>query len=576
MVILLPRLPGPAADNLIEHFLADGPANWTGFDPDALPEAVRFAATGGSPANRRDLVKLRETVVQRARANGFGARGSATSHARFDAELGASFAEMPLLSSGEALRDDFWTFIGVTLAPDVVHWRFASSRARYLGGVRNTFQRLWLRARALDRGDQHPRRWQLLEELTEDALVQITERPSIGADPVLARAIAEGWLRASTHHGKSAMEPIMRRAVLRARIWNEIRSLADLPAEALESVLDEAFDLPARGRHDGTSAAAGIPQTVHGSHTLAGSGVGDAPSPPARVSRDTPKDLVRLRAQAARRILTEAKKRRWVSGKSKAALAALQEETCDLGLSERNALEYLLGRMRAVPAMREDVALLMDLFSEEAEAATGVRPDRERTAALVRDQIGIDSASTAVRAQPPGETRNEPAPDEPQPASDGTEPPLTKKQTLYLDFWEAFQSLVAANSDKFKPRRPQPTHYTGYPIGRPGFKLGAAASLGKSKRWPDKRNQLRVELVVEGRDSHRHFDALKKRREGIERELAFRLIWSRKKRSVKRRRIYIRRTVNLHDRGAWPEYHRWLLYHLLALDRVFRPRIEGL
>ena len=50
-----------------------------------------------------------------------------------------------------------------------------------------------MRARALDRGEQHPRRWQLLEELTEDALVQITERPSIGADPVLARAIAEAW-----------------------------------------------------------------------------------------------------------------------------------------------------------------------------------------------------------------------------------------------------------------------------------------------------------------------------------------------------------------------------------------------
>ena len=196
MVILLPRLPGPAADNLIEHFLADGPANWTGFDPDALPEAVRFAATGGSRVGSRDLVTLRKTVVETAQANGLGTSGSGASRARFDAALGASFAEMPLLSSGEALRDDFWAFIGVALAPDVVHWRFGAAwaRERYLGGVRNTFQRLWLpimSAWALDRGDQHPRRWQLLEELTEDALVQITERPSIGADPVLSRAIAD-------------------------------------------------------------------------------------------------------------------------------------------------------------------------------------------------------------------------------------------------------------------------------------------------------------------------------------------------------------------------------------------------
>ena len=278
MVILLPRLPGPAAESLIERFLADGPADWAGFDPDDLPEAIRYAATGGSRADRKDLLALRETVVKRARANGFGTHGGPVSHARFDAELGASLAEMPLLSSGEALRDDFWTFIGVTLAPDVVHWRFALSRARYLGGVRNTFQRLWLRARALDRGSDHSKRWQLLDELTEDALVQITERPSIGGDPILAKAVAVAWLRARDHHGKGAMEPIMRRAALRVRIWNEIRSLADLPAETLASVLHEAFGLPARGRQEETSAAESTPEEVNGSQTVVGSGAGEAPT----------------------------------------------------------------------------------------------------------------------------------------------------------------------------------------------------------------------------------------------------------------------------------------------------------
>ena len=360
-VILLPRLPGPAAEGLIERFL-ERPSNWTGFDPVNLPEAVRFAATGGSRAGRKELLSLRETVEETARANGFGTRGGGTSHARFDAALGASFAEMPLLSSGEALRDDFWTFIGVTLAPDVVHWRFRAARERYLGGVRNTFQRLWLRARALDRGEQHPRRWKLLEELTEDALVQITERPSISADPVLARAVAEAWLRARRHHGKGAMEPIMRRAILRVRIWNEIRSLADLPTETLACVLDEAFDLPVEDRCE-EPLAAGTPQEVHGSQLLAGSGDGDRHQQPTNVTPKTQEDPIRLTAHAARRILTEAGKRRWASPKSTAALTALQEGTSDLGLSERNALAYLLGRMQAVPALQEDVALLARVIS---------------------------------------------------------------------------------------------------------------------------------------------------------------------------------------------------------------------
>ena len=338
MVILLPRLPGPAAEGLIDRFLADGPNDWTGFDPDDMPEAVRFAATGGSRATRRDLVELRSAVLETARANGFGTDSSRLSHASFDAELGPLLAEMPLLASGEALRDDFWAFAGIALAPDVVHWRFGQARERYSGGVRNTFQRLWLRARALDRGKQHPKRWQLLEELTEDALVQITERPSIGADTVLAGAVAEAWVRAGIHHGRSAMEPIMRRAALRVRIWNEIRSLADLPAETLARVLDGAFGLPGGGQPDS---------------------VGGDPRPRSKgFPRDARADSSRRRAHSARRILKEATRRRWISPKSMAGLVALGEEPCDLSRSERNAVAYLLGRMRSVTELHEDVALL--------------------------------------------------------------------------------------------------------------------------------------------------------------------------------------------------------------------------
>ena len=366
-MILLPRLPGPAAESLVERFLEE-PSIWIGFDPDDLPEAVRFAATGGSRAERKDLLALRKAVEETARANGFGAGGNGTTHARFDAELGAAFAETPLLSSGEALRDDFWTFMGVTLAPDVVRWRFRAARERYLGGVRNTFQRLWLRARALDRGERHPRRWQLLEDLTEDALVQITERPSIGADHVLARAVAEAWVRAGMHHGKGTMEPIMRRAVLRVRIWNEIRSLADLPAETLERVLDRAFELPVKDRDEDEPAAEGATEE-RGSQTAAGAGGGGPRQQPAGISQGAPENTISPRVDAAQRILAEATKRRLISPKSMAALVALGEEPCDLSRSQRNALAHLLARMRTATDFREEVALLERAISARPEDA---------------------------------------------------------------------------------------------------------------------------------------------------------------------------------------------------------------
>lgn len=356
MTILLPRLPRPAAEGLLDQFLADGPARWSGFNPHDLPDAIRFGATGGSRIDPRQLGQLRKGLLQVAEANGLRATDDRASRAQFDAEMGAALAEVSVLASGEALRDDVWTFIGVTLAPDVVHWRFGSARQRYLGGVRNTFQRLWLRMRALDRGAGHPERWQLLGKLTEDALVQITERPSIGGDPVLARAVAEAWVRASIHHGKEAMEPIMRRAVLRIRISNEIRSLCDLPPSMLAATLNEAFGLPAEDDPadtsvEGSSRARGVP-------VRRGPETGNSNQRQPGRHKSELGDTIKATSRAASRILIAARERGWNSPKSTAALTALQEGQRDLARSECNALLHLLWKMRAAALLPEDVTLV--------------------------------------------------------------------------------------------------------------------------------------------------------------------------------------------------------------------------
>lgn len=246
MAILLPRLSGPAADRILEDFLERSPRAWRGFDPEDLPDPVRFAATGGSRVTPVQLAELRGGIVHIACKRGFRKKNRKKKLARFDSDLSGWLVENQILAGGEALRDDVWTFISVAMAPDVVYWRFGSARERYLGGVRNTFQRLWMRAMSLDRGQAGPERWKLVRELTEDALVQLTERPSIGADSVLAREIAEAWLRAATRYGKERMEPIMRRAVLRVRVQNEVRRMSYIPHELLVEILDNIFDIAAR------------------------------------------------------------------------------------------------------------------------------------------------------------------------------------------------------------------------------------------------------------------------------------------------------------------------------------------
>lgn len=242
MSMLLPRLPGPSAESMLDRLLDGDALQWPGFDPTALPDEVLYASTGGSRVDQRQLRELRQGLVSVAEEHGFGARDARATQAKFDAALGAWLIQQPLLRTGEALRDDVWSFIGVVMAPDIVHWRFGTSRERYLGGVRNTFQRLSMRARVLDRGEGAQDRWGLLDSLTEDALVQITERPSIGADAVLSRALAEAWVRASVRVGRGQMEDVMRLAILRMRIRNEIRSLSLLPEPELADLLDQFFD----------------------------------------------------------------------------------------------------------------------------------------------------------------------------------------------------------------------------------------------------------------------------------------------------------------------------------------------
>jgi hypothetical protein len=282
MTLLLPRLPGAAAERRLDAMLADGAFAWTGFEPDTLPSEVRYAATGGSVLASRELGELRSSLEQVAREHGFGKAGSRADMARFDAAMAAHLADHALLGSGEALRDDVWAFIAVVLAPDIAHWRFGAARARFLGGVRNTFQRLWLRGITLDRGAAAPERWKLLDELTEDALVQITERPSIAADPRLACHLAEGWVRAAQRHGRSVMEPVMRQATLRLRIRNEVRSLASLPDDELGLAMDGFFDAAAEAVITGRNAPArpdGAQEVVASAAAMPAVAFGTEPEP---------------------------------------------------------------------------------------------------------------------------------------------------------------------------------------------------------------------------------------------------------------------------------------------------------
>jgi len=243
MTSLLPRLSPIEASELLRlaesGLLTPEGAKALSFDSS---RGLHWAATGGHQDHRafwHISAALRALATERC---GFPDIQTEVARRKFDIGASIVLSQMQELRSGEALRNDVWACLSLVGAPDVALWRFPSSGAdRLSGGVRNVFQRLWTRGTTLDRGELATDRWELVTKLTEDAMVQIFERPAIARDRRLARALAEAWLRASKLYGSSSMEDVMRNAVRKLRVRNVIQGTSLLDDPALGACLDKFF-----------------------------------------------------------------------------------------------------------------------------------------------------------------------------------------------------------------------------------------------------------------------------------------------------------------------------------------------
>jgi hypothetical protein len=201
---------------------------------------VSWGALGARRATEAELQALRDSILEIARNRGFPGLTSPSARRDFDTDVAALLGGGELVPEAEALRDDVWSWIATILLPEIVLWRFSRAEARFRGGVRNTFQRLWARGAALDRGDGDGR-WALLDMLPEDAQVQIFERPGLSGSIRVARGIAEGWARARIGRESHNLEDVTRHAVLLLRASNQVLSLDALADDCLEQKVDQVF-----------------------------------------------------------------------------------------------------------------------------------------------------------------------------------------------------------------------------------------------------------------------------------------------------------------------------------------------
>lgn len=263
-VLLLPRLSALGVSSILE---SSGSAAPTPASSRAMlterSAMSSFAASGGNQSEAQAnaiALKLREIASN----DGFPDNPSQIARSKFDRDAAIYLGSLPELSTGEALRDDVWSFIATVTAPDIVSWRFPDRAThRFQGGVRNAFQRLWIRGTTLDRGKDHEDRWGLVRALSEDALVQIFERASIAGNRAIATALAEGWVRVAMQIGRGAMEPVMRRATKLLRLRNEVLDVAGLPAYERNALVEECFALARTVvRYGDTSEESEVPTAI--------------------------------------------------------------------------------------------------------------------------------------------------------------------------------------------------------------------------------------------------------------------------------------------------------------------------
>lgn len=150
---------------------------------------------------------------------------------------------------------------------------------------------------------------------------------------------------------------------------------------------------------------------------------------------------------------------------------------------------------------------------------------------------------------------------------------LSAHKQTQLRFWMAFRDFMEKRSH-IRCQKAYPQHWMNHSIGRTGIHLASIASLWDSES-NTKNPEIRVELVLAGKDAKQHFTALEKNRNQIEKEIGFPLVWHNPE-DKNMCRIYVRQNADFLNPERWPEQHQWLKEKLETFHKVVGPLVKNL
>jgi hypothetical protein len=238
-----PRIDELHARRLIDELAGSTPADihmrLAGQADLSHPIATYYTTGTRVPALR--LAAVRREVVAVATGAGFpqGHDNRLRPISEFDHRCaGILYRTMQILPA-DAAATGVWSFLSLVVLPDVVIWRYPNRAPVRLTGHprRNALRRLWWRAHILGDGPDDPP-----AVLGEDQLVAIMERPTIGGDRRIARALCCAYLVTSTQRPSLPPMRLMREAAKRLTRLTPFLAVGALPDAALQALLAEVLD----------------------------------------------------------------------------------------------------------------------------------------------------------------------------------------------------------------------------------------------------------------------------------------------------------------------------------------------
>lgn len=139
---------------------------------------------------------------------------------------------------------------------------------------------------------------------------------------------------------------------------------------------------------------------------------------------------------------------------------------------------------------------------------------------------------------------------------------------LQLRFWTELVRELAVKAPAIRPHRPRPQHWLSHAIGRAGIGLHVAMNTHEER--------MGVSIWMQRNDAKELFAALEAEREQIEKELGFPLDWQELPDARACRIVSYLEHAVVEDEARWPEYISWIVPRIVAMDRVFRPRLKAL